>query len=123
MAINFKLRAVRRFSADGDDMDRTWVGYESTLPSTLIYEQNRGVWWVGRRARDERWATFSAEGVVKVVVELHDVETIPSKRETRAKSAIIGRVLEPGDQAHDWFIGRGVDGHRNPVTYIPDPDF
>jgi hypothetical protein len=122
MAINFKLKPVRTFSPEGDDMDRSWVGYDRSHPPQRTYEQNRGVWWIGPRAESERWATFSADGHIKVVVELDGLETIPSKKGTRAKRAIVGRVLAPGHPVHDYFIDRAVNTHRNPVSYIPDPE-
>lgn len=122
MAINFKLGAVTEVDPAKDDMSRTWVGWEPTLTDQQVYDQNRGLWVLGPRARQERLATFSVDGTVQVVVRIERIETVPAKQAgARSKRAIVGRVLAPGDADHDALIGTQVDGHRNPVTYIEDP--
>lgn len=58
-----------------------------------------------------------------MVVALDGVETVPAKQVgARSKRVVVGRVLRPGDPAHDALIGQPVDGHRNPVTYIAGLD-
>ena len=105
-----------------DDMDRDWVGWDETRSAEVNFERNRGIWLLGRRAERETYATFSLDGKIVMVAEISDIETIPPKDPTRTpKRAISGRVLGPADAAYTTFIGRLVDGHRNPVTYIPDP--
>jgi len=122
VAINFKLNPVWRNDPDGDDMSRAWVGWDDARSAQDNYEHNRGLWLLGRRAEHERYATFSVDGVVREVVEIDHVETVPAKDPYhRPKRAIVGRVLEAGDPMHDDFVGRPVDKHRNPVTYLDDP--
>jgi hypothetical protein len=122
MAINFKLNRRWDMSPEHDDMSRDWVGWDETKSDEVNFEMNRGLWLLGRRAEKETCATFSLDGKVIMVVEIEDIETIPSKDPARTpKRAIIGRVLAAGDPAYDAFIDRLVDGHRNPVTYAPDP--
>lgn len=124
MAINFKLSEVRPvLDPAGDPMHRAWVGYEPTIPAEELFEQNRGIWHLGARAEDERYATFSFNGKVVVVAEITGIEALPwpIPQERRAKKAITGRVLQQGHRAYQHFIGLLVDGHRNPVSYLEDP--
>ncbi|MHB1010463.1 MAG: hypothetical protein ACYCTH_03265 [Cellulomonas sp.] len=122
MAINFKLGPVAQADPATDDMGRDWIGWTHLHTAQKTYEQNRGVWVLGQRAERERLATFSYDGEIKLVVEIEKIETVPAKMsDARSKSAIVGRVLEPGDPRHDALIGQRVDAHRNPVTYIAEP--
>lgn len=123
MAINFKLKDVWLLDPAEDDMNRPWVGWDPNRTPSENFEHNRGLWHLGQRAEQEQYATFSLNGEVLLVAEIDDIETIPAKDPLRrAKRAVVGRVLGAGDRAHDQLIGRQVDGHRNPVTYIADPD-
>lgn len=122
MAINFKLEPVRPVDPAEDDMSRTWIGYSPTHTEQQTFDQNRGVWALGPRAARERYATFSVDRVVKLVAAIERIDVIPAKDpQRRSKSAISGTLLAAGDPAYDALIGRLVDGHRNPVTYLPDP--
>lgn len=122
MAINFKLGPVTEIDPATDDMSRTWIGWSHLHGDEQTYEQNRGVWVLGPRAERERLATFSYDGKIKIVVAVDRIETIPAKEVgRRSKSAIVGRVLGPGDSRHDALIDQPVDNHRNPVTYIIEP--
>lgn len=120
MAINFKLGPVTQVDPATDDMDRDWIGWTHLHSPQQTYEQNRGVWVLGQRAQRERLATFSYDGRIKLVVEIERIKTVPAKQ-GRSKSAIVGRVLEPGDPRFDALIDQSVDAHRNPVTYITEP--
>lgn len=121
MAINFKLGPVRDIAPDEDDMGRSWVGFSPTHSAQQIYEQNRSIWLLGPRAARERYATFSVDGTVCVVVEIDRIEEVPAKDPgKRSKSAVVGRVLQPGHPVHDELIGQPVDQHRNPVTYLEE---
>lgn len=117
MTMNFKLGDVRETVAAEDPMSRTWVGWKPELSDQETYEQNRGVWFLGRRARSERVATFSHNGFVVAVVAVEGLENIPILNAERAKQAIVGQVLASGAADYDSLIGQAVDGHRNPVTY------
>jgi len=122
VAINLKLNPVRDVDAQKDDMGRRWVGFQAEHSPQQTYDQNRGVWLFGPRAARERYATFSFEGTVRVVVEIDGIETISSKNPSRPdKSAIVGRVLGEGHPMHQALMGTPVDAHRNPVTYPDDP--
>lgn len=120
MTINFKLSD--RFDGidpSQDRMRRTWIGWSPELTDQEVYEQNRGIWVLGRRARSERVATFSHHGEVVVVVAIDEIEDVPPLQYQTPKQAIVGRVLQAGDADYDALIGQPVDHHRNPVTYPP----
>ncbi len=117
MSINFKLDDRRDVDPTDDPWGRTWIGWAEDLSDEDIYEQNRGVWLLGKRSRNERMATFSHQGRVKVVVAIDDFEDVPG-----GKQAIIGRVLSAGDPDYDALIGTVVDAFRNPVTYQEQGD-
>lgn len=122
MTVNFKLGPVTAVDPAQDDMSRTWIGWSPLHLDQETYDQNRGLWLLGRRVEHEQYATFSAEGIVRVVVAIDHVETVPSKvAGARSKRAIMGRVLKAGDPIYDALIDQQVDGHRNPVTYLEDP--
>lgn len=121
MTVNLKLTLVRDIEPVTDAMGRSWVGWKPELSDEDVYEQNRGVWRLGGRAKNERFATFSFDGIVRVVIEITGIEKIPSLGGEPEKDALIGRVLEPSDPEYDALIGQPVDTHRNPVTYGPDP--
>lgn len=122
MGVNIKL-GPRREAPSTDPMEREWVGWYDGITDAEIYKNNRGRWVFGARAHRERWATFSHEGRVVAVMEIDGIETIHPKIATdRVKSALVGRMLGPGDELYDALIGTPVDGHRNPVTYIERPD-
>lgn len=117
MTINFKLGDRRDQVAVEDPMSRTWLGWSSELTDQEVYEQNRGIWFLGRRARLQRVATFSHHGEVVAVIAVKEIEEIPPLGSERPKQAIVGCVLGAGDADYDALIGQPVDGHRNPVTY------
>lgn len=119
--INIKLSDRQVRSPETDDMGRTWVGYSHTSTPQQLFDQNRGVWQLGTRAEVEQLVTFSYDGRVCVVAGIDGIETIPAKGPGRDKRALIGRVLQPGDPAHDALIGTATDKHRNPVTYGQEP--
>ena len=122
MALNFKLNPMTAVDPATDLMSRQWLGWSPDLSDQQVYDQNRGVWVLGPRARQERLATFSADGTVRVIVRIERLEDIPGKRPgERGRRAIIGSVLTAGDPDYDSLIGTPVDGHRNPVTYIDEP--
>lgn len=122
MAVNFKLVPEYTVIPEDDDMSRTWTGWCSTATVQENFERNRGLWLLGPRADRERYATFSLDGVICMVAAIDGVETIAAKHPgVRPKRAIAGQVLTAGHPVYEALIGRSVDTHRNPVTYIDDP--
>jgi hypothetical protein len=123
LAINFKLGPMKPLDPTEDDMGREWYGWDPRDSNLANFERNRGLWLLGARAERERYATFSIDGTIKVVAEIDGLETIPAKDPSRrAKRAIVGRVLEAGHPIADHFVQQPADQHRNPVTYLSDPD-
>jgi hypothetical protein len=121
MTINFKLNPRAPLDRAKDDMSREWFGYDEKLSDQANYEQNRGIWFLGVQADRERYATFSFEGRVRIVVEIDHIETIPAKDpKERSRRAIVGRVLSAGDEAYDLMFDQEADHHRNPMTYDQD---
>jgi hypothetical protein len=118
MPINFKLGDRRKVEPLEDPMSRSWIGWSEELSDQNIYDQNRGVWFLGRRARTQKVATFSHNGKVVAVVSIEHVDEIPARGIHKAKQAIRGQVLKPGDRDYEDLIGMSVDAHRNPVTYL-----
>ncbi|MBQ1057669.1 DUF3883 domain-containing protein [Micromonospora sp. C32] len=115
MAVNFVLTEARDVPS-GDPLGRTWVGWEATATDDELWEVNRGLWTLGGRVDGERIATLSFDGRVQVVAEIegrtrHDVDGV-------TKWALVGRVLRPGDPAHDALKGASAPRHRNPVSYF-----
>jgi hypothetical protein len=118
MAVNLKLSDVSTVEPGQDRWGRTWVGWSPDLPDEVVYEQNRGIWVLGRRALTEDLATFSHDGAVVAVIALDGIEDVPPLPGQLVKQAIRGRVLRAGDADYDALIGQSVDHHRNPVTYL-----
>src|SRR4051794_1505219 len=113
MAINFKLKP--RWVTTEDPMGRDWAGWDPDATDEENFAHNRGVWLIGRRGESERYATFSLDGRVVLAAAISGIEEIHDPRPDRAdKRAVVGRVLSPSDREYAWFIGRIVDGHRNP---------
>lgn len=119
MTINFKLSDRAKVDPRQDRMRRTWVGWSPDLTDQELYEQNRGIWVLGRRAQGQRVATFSHHGEIVAVVAIDHIEDVPPLQNQTVKQAIVGRVLQAGDADYDALIGQRVDHHRNPVTYPP----
>lgn len=117
MTINFKLGIKRAVDAQLDPMSRDWVGFEPGMSAKEIFEQNRGVWYLGKRASTEQVVTFSFQGAVIAVAEISGVENVRSSGAERPKQAVIGKALEAGNPLHDRLIGSVVNSFRNPVTY------
>ena len=120
MTINFKLsKRTDDIDPTRDQMGRTWIGWSPQLTDQELYEQNRGIWVLGQRARSQRVATFSYDGKVVAVVAIDGIQDVPPLANQKPKQAIVGRVLQAGDADYDALIGQAVDHHRNPVSYPP----
>lgn len=122
MAINFKL--AERFDIEdheNDPMGRRWVGWDDNASLDDLFDLNRGVWRIGKRVERERYATFSHNGVIKMVAEISGTEHYSFTDGSPPKTAVVGRVIRDPDVLAG-FRRVTVDTHRNPVTYLPDPD-
>lgn len=122
MTVNLKLGPVELRDPMTDPMARSWVGWSPTSTPAEIFENNRGVWCLGRRALFETFVTLSFSGTVKIVGRIDRLERIAGPGPARTGFAIVGEVLTPGDPSFDKRFGRRVDTHRNPVTYVDDEE-
>lgn len=128
MAINFKLGERRALAEkipqetfDTDPMGRSWVGWDDNASLKDLFEQNRGIWRISKqRLARERYATFSLDGVVKMVAEITGTETISSPHSQHdGKTALVGHVLTEGP-VYEALMALPVDNFRNPVTYVSE---
>lgn len=116
--IHIKLHD-RRDIPSGEEMDRSWVGYDPRRTTDELFHQNRGKWRFGPRAKQESYAAFSYTGdhEIKFVARIDGLEKI----EGTNKQAIIGEVLPDDHPLYRRWVGeQAPDGFRNPVTYHPD---
>lgn len=122
MAINLQLAWRFDIERGEDPMGRDWVGYHPTLSPDALFNQNRGMWYLGEGAFDEQYVTFAYDSEVVGVGEIERIETLPWPKPDRRrdKQVIIGQALQPGHPAYDYFIGRPVESRRNPVSYMDD---
>ncbi len=123
MPLNLTLNDAKPIEAEDDPLGRSWVGYHREMVDEDVFEQNRGMWVLGKAAHAERYATFAYAGTVVAVAEIREIETLPWPRPDtrRPKQALRGRVLAKGEAAYDQWIGRSVPVHRNPVGYLGTP--
>ncbi|KAB8186006.1 hypothetical protein [Microbispora catharanthi] len=107
----------------GDPLNRSTYGFAPEMTPQEIYEANRGYYAIGSEAeKRERYAIFSGIGVdgERVVVLAVDIDKIvpvqvPGKA---SRKAIEGRILEAGHPVYDTYVGKPIEGARNPVVYL-----
>lgn len=123
MAVNIK--ATRRFEIDQatDSMGRTWAGWDENATDQVNWDHNRGRHTFGPRVDQERYATISHDGRIRLVVELtgRKEQTNPQGG-ARKKWSLEGRVLKEGDPIRDAFLGLPAPTGRKTIEYIEDPD-
>lgn len=114
--LHFKL-GTKRLVSDEDPMKRDWVGYDPTVPAEELFERNRGIWSLGRRATREEYALFSSthDKKVKFVVRIGG-----EFEQHGRKQALTGEVLPLDHPVSEEWVGKPApDRFRNPVTYVP----
>lgn len=123
MAVNITLSP--RFAVDRatDSMRRTWAGWDPEVSDQVLWDHNRGRHTFGPRVDDERYATVSFQGVIRVVVELtgRREESNP-KGGNRKKWSLEGRVLDRDDPVRRAFTRLIAPTSRNSIEYYPDPE-
>jgi len=82
-----------------------------------LYEAARSAWKFGRRAEKERYALVIYRDKVLQAIEIDHLEDTdePGRR------AIHGRPLGPGDSVHEAWVGKDMEGTRNPIRYFDAP--
>jgi hypothetical protein len=127
VVLNIRLTDRTSMTPDQhDSLGRSWYGYDPTVSSAALWRNNRGRWNLSaERLEDERWATFTYDGTVVLVVELdaggHD--TVAGRKPGQARTALRGRPLDPAHPVAAALLGRHLDLRgRNPVSYLDDLD-
>jgi len=103
--------------------------YRHHMTPLELYEATRGVWKVGPRCTQARYALAVFEGVVREVYEIeswHPAATTPYLTRDAAQLRTSGRREFVGAVAHeirDGYVGRSVaaafrQGLQNPIAYI-----
>jgi hypothetical protein len=113
--IQFKL-GPPRYTDGTDPMGRDWVGWTPEQTPDQLYQRNRGVWHLGKRAERQRYCVFTSTetGLIVAVVEITGLETFAGD----PRKAIVGDVLTAGHRAFDDLMGKpALDAYRNPMTY------
>lgn len=118
MVVNLKL--VDRWPFD--PRGRDWTGWEENASEEELWDRNRGYHRLGDRVLEERFATLSYGGVIRVVAEITGRTPIdvPDKRDTYW--ALEGHVLPAGHPMRDALVGSLAPPGRATVRYIPDPE-
>ena len=121
MAVNIKLKAKFAVDRATDSMGRTWAGWDEDASDQVNWNHNRGRHTFGDRVDDERYATLSFDGRIRVVAELTGRGQESNPRGAGRKWSLEGRVLPPGDSVREAFMRVPAPAGRNTIAYIDDP--
>jgi hypothetical protein len=92
-----------------DEFGKSSAGWRPGLSDEQVYA----------RADHERYALFTAKGIVVLAIEIGGISDLdPDGRRT-----ITGTVLQPGNPVYDKYVGEDapVGKSQNPVQYIDSP--
>ncbi len=106
MAINISLDHRQDVEPETQPIPRTFTGFDPRLSDELLWDANRGAHDIDDSLAQERFATFSHEGTIRLVVELEGVENVGDHGTPRR--ALLGRVLSAGDPVRDALVGQAV---------------
>ena len=121
MAVNIKLKAKFAIDRVTDSMGRTWAGWDDDASDQVNWDHNRGRHTFGDRVDDERYATLSYDGRIRLVAELTGRGQESNPRGADRKWSLEGRVLPPGDPVREAFMRMPAPSGRNTIAYIDDP--
>jgi hypothetical protein len=105
----------------------TQTGDRKPLPKMSkreLYDAGRADWVLGRRADRERYALITYGGKVHMAIEIEELVTtkLREPEDTRDhRKAIEGKILKPGHEVYDTYVGKEMKGTRNPVHYFDSP--
>jgi hypothetical protein len=100
----------------GDDpLHRSQIGWDEGLAGQQLYEIARGVWAMGKKAGQERYAIVSGAGTARQAIEIDQVVNVEGGRR-----AFVGNILQPGDPVYDLYVGKPAPNgnQQNPITYF-----
>ncbi|MFD0260156.1 hypothetical protein ACFRKE_01005 [Kitasatospora indigofera] len=102
-----------------DQYGKSAAGWRPGLTDHQVYESGRGRWKLGARANSERYALFTAKGIVVLAVEINSI----GAPDADGRRTITGTVLQPGDPVYDKYVGEDppVGRSQNPIQYIETP--
>ncbi|MBF4161598.1 DUF3883 domain-containing protein [Nocardioides acrostichi] len=122
MAVNIKVKAKFDIDTATDSMGRTWAGWDEDASDQDNWDHNRGRHTFSDRVDDERYATLSYDGQIRVVAELTGRQRESNPGKAAQKWSLQGRVLPPGDPVREAFLSLPAPAHRTPIEYIDDPE-
>ncbi|MEU0237741.1 hypothetical protein ABZ234_08615 [Nocardiopsis sp. NPDC006198] len=101
-----------------DPLGRDHVGWSPDLDEHQVYEAGRGCWVLGPNADEQDYALITAQGTVRLVVEIDRL--VPAGPRRRA---IVGSVLGPDHPVAAAHLGRPEPEttSRNPIAYLTRP--
>ncbi|MEU9379466.1 hypothetical protein AB0D38_00035 [Streptomyces sp. NPDC048279] len=115
--LTIALGAYQTFPTD--EYGRSSAGWRPGLTDEEVYQAGRGRWRLGTRAERERYALFTAMGIVVLAVEIDSIAAAdPDGRRT-----IDGTILKPGHPVYDRYVGGATPAGKsqNPVQYVGSP--
>jgi len=112
-----QINIVTRHETSADELRREYAGWEEGLTPDAIYDAARGCWSFGPRADSEKFAVVVCDKLVRCVIEINDIETLPS-----GDRALVGHPVGDGHPFHDRWYGRAAPSNKGggPITYIDD---
>lgn len=123
--LHITLGERQKVDASDPLVGRIHNGWREGMSEHEMYVNNRGRWVLGERADRERYALFSAKGVVRMAVEIDRLRSSDGteERDPDGRRCIEGKVLPQGHPVREEYVGKPtpVTGQRNPVAYFDSP--
>lgn len=120
MAINISLPGRSEVDPANQPIPRTFVGFDPRLSDDMLWDANRGAYEIDEHTAQERFATFSHDGSIRMVAELEGVENVVE--DGRVRQALLGRILRAGDPVRDALVGRAVSPSLSEVALVDTSD-
>jgi hypothetical protein len=101
-----------------DPLQRTHIGWEEGLTDQQLYDRAHGVYVMGKKAWQERYAIVSGAGTARQAIEIDGIVPVGGGRH-----AFVGRILQPGHPVYDLYVGKPAPNgsQQNPITYFDSP--
>ncbi|MGO4957669.1 hypothetical protein ACTQ49_10445 [Luteococcus sp. Sow4_B9] len=115
MAININLDVRQDVEPLNQPIPRTFVGFDPKMSDEQLWNANRGAWLLPEEAAQEKFATFSHDGTIRLVAELEGIESV--EQDGEAVHALMGRLLHRGDPVRDSLVGTPVEATAAGFTF------